>query len=73
MKKSKFSESQIIYAIRQVEQYERVEVVCRKLGISTATFYNWKKKYGGMGGSELRRNSRSWCKKIANASRWLLI
>ena len=55
MKKSKFTESQIIYAIRQVEQGDRVEDVSRKLGISNATFYNWRKKYGGMGISELRR------------------
>ena len=55
MKKSKFTESQIIYAISQVEHGERAEEVSRKLGINVATFYNWKKKYGGMGIAELRR------------------
>lgn len=55
MKKSKYSEQQIIFAIRQAETGTRVEEVCRKLGISEATFYNWKKKYGGLGVSELRR------------------
>lgn len=55
MKKSKFTESQIIFALRQVDQGTRVSEVCRKMGISEATYYNWKKKYGGLGVSELRR------------------
>lgn len=54
MKKSKFTESQIVFAIKQVETGTRVDEVCRKMGISEATFYNWKKKYGGLGVSELR-------------------
>jgi len=55
MKKSKFTEEQIAYALKQAETGTRVEEVCRKMGISDATFYNWKKKYGGLGVSELRR------------------
>ncbi|QMV67958.1 transposase [Sphingobacterium paramultivorum] len=55
MKKSKFTESQIAFAIKQSETGTRVEEVCRKMGISEATFYNWKKKYGGLGVSELRK------------------
>ena len=55
MKKSKFTESQIIFALRQAETGVKVDEVCRKMGISQATFYNWKKKYGGLGASELRR------------------
>jgi len=55
MKKSKFSEVQIAFAIKQTEGGTPVEEVCRKMGISEATFYNWKKKYGGLGISELRR------------------
>ncbi len=55
MKRSKFTESQIIFALRQAETGVRVAEVCRKMGISEATFYNWKKKYGGLGVSELRR------------------
>lgn len=55
MKKSKFTEAQIIFAIKQSETGTRVEEVCRKMGISGATFYNWKKKYGGLGVSELRK------------------
>jgi putative transposase len=55
MKKSKFTESQIVFAIKQSETGVRVSEVCRKMGISEATFYNWKKKYGSLGISELRR------------------
>ena len=55
MKPSKYSESQIVFAIKQVETGTRIQEVCRKMGISEATFYNWKKKYGGLGVSELRR------------------
>ena len=55
MKKSKYTEEQIAFALKQAELGTSVEEVCRKLGISDATFYNWRKKYGGLGPSELRR------------------
>jgi len=55
MKRSKFTELQIVFAIKQVETGTRLDEVYRKMGISAATFYNWKKKYGGLGVSELRR------------------
>lgn len=55
MKKSKFTEEQIAFALRQAESGTTVAEVCRKMGVSEATFYNWKKKYGGLGVSELRR------------------
>jgi putative transposase len=55
MKKTKFTEQQIAFALKQAETGSRVDEVCRKMGISEATFYNWKKKYGGLGVSELRR------------------
>lgn len=55
MKRSKFTESQIIFALKQAETGVKVEEVCRKMGISEATFFNWKKKYGGLGVPELRR------------------
>jgi putative transposase len=55
MKRSKFTESQIIFALKQAETGIKVEEVCRKMGISEATFFNWKKKYGGLGVPELRR------------------
>lgn len=55
MNRSKFTEAQIVFALRQAETGVKVEEVCRKMGISEATFYNWKKKYGGIGVSELRK------------------
>lgn len=55
MKKSKFTEEQIAFALRQAESGTRVGEVCRKMGISEQTFFRWKKKYGGLGVSELRR------------------
>ncbi len=55
MKKTRYSEEQIAFALKQAETGTRVEQVCRKMGISEATFYNWKKKFGGMGVTELRR------------------
>lgn len=55
MKKSKFTEEQIAFALRQAESGTTVAEVCRKMGVSEATFYNWKKKYGGLGVAELRR------------------
>ena len=55
MKRSKFGEDQIAFALKQAELGTSVDEVCRKMGISEATFYNWRKKYGGLGPSELRR------------------
>jgi putative transposase len=55
MKKSKFTDEQIAFALRQAEGGVKVAEICRKMGISDATFFNWKKKYGGLGISELRR------------------
>lgn len=55
MKKSKFTEQQIVFALKQAENGVKVDEVCRKMGISEPTFYNWKKKYGGLGVNELRR------------------
>ena len=55
MKRSKFTEAQIVFALRQADTGVKVAEVCRKMGISEATFYNWKKKYGGLGVTELRR------------------
>ncbi len=55
MKTSKFTEEQIVYALKQAELGTPVAEVCRKMGISDATFYNWRTKYGGLSPSELRR------------------
>ena len=54
MKKSKFTEEQIAYALRQVESGTPPADVCRQLGVSEVTFYIWKKKYAHLGVSELR-------------------
>ena len=55
MKKSRYSEEQIAYAIRQTESGTPAAEICRKMGVSEATFYSWKKKYAGMGISEVRK------------------
>jgi putative transposase len=55
MKRSKYSEEQIAYALREAEGGTPVGDVCRHLGISEATFYVWKKKFAHLGVSELRR------------------
>lgn len=55
MKKTRYTEEQIAFALKQAETGTRDGEVCRKMGISEATFYNWKKKFGGMGVTELRR------------------
>ena len=55
MKKSKFTEQQIAFALRQAETGTKVEEIVRKLGITELTFYRWKRKDGGLGPSELRK------------------
>ncbi len=55
MKQSKFSDSQIIEAIKRIEGGYPVPELCRELGISTATFYKWRSKYGGMDASMMSR------------------
>ena len=55
MRKSRFTEEQIAYALKQAELGTKVEEICRKMGISDATFYKWRQKYGGLGPSELRK------------------
>ena len=55
MKKSKFSDSQIMEALKRVEAGLAVPELCRELGISTAAFYKWRAKFGGMDTSMMRR------------------
>src|SRR3569623_364562 len=69
VKRSKFTEQQIAYALKQAELGTPVEEVCRKMGISDATFYNWKKKYGGLGPSEVRRR-KQWKKRTPSSKSW---
>ncbi len=55
MKKSRFSEEQIAFALRQAETGTPIVEVCRKMGVSEQTFFRWKKKLAGMGVAEVRR------------------
>lgn len=55
MKRSKFSEEQIAYVLRQAESGTPAADVCRQVGVSEATFYLWKKRYAHLGVSELRK------------------
>ena len=55
MKRSKFTEQQIVGVLKQAEAGVAVKDLCRKLGISDQTFYNWKARYGGLSVSELKR------------------
>jgi putative transposase len=54
VKRSRYSDEQITYALKQAEGGTPVSDVCRQLGISEATFYIWKKKYANLGGTEVR-------------------
>jgi len=55
MKKTRFTENQIITILKEGEAGVQVKEICRKHGISDATYYNWKSKYGGMDVSDLKR------------------
>ena len=55
MRKSKYSEHQIVGALKRAEAGVPVKDLCRELGVSSATFYQWRSKYGGMEASDLKR------------------
>lgn len=55
MKKSRYTETQIITMLREHESGKKVTDICREYGISSATFFNWKSKYGGLEVNELKR------------------
>ncbi len=55
MKKSRFSETQIVAVLKEADAGMKVGELCRKHGISNATYYTWKSKYGGMEASDLKR------------------
>ena len=55
MKRSRFTETQIVSILSEADAGMQIKELCRKHGISDATYYNWKSKYGGMSASELKR------------------
>lgn len=55
MRKKRFAEHQIIKVLKQVEGGRTVSDVCREYGVSQATYYNWKAKYGGMEASDIKK------------------
>ena len=66
MRKSRFTETQIIAILKESDAGMKVEVICRKHGISNATCYNWKYKYGGMEASDIKR-----IKELARVLRYI--
>ncbi len=55
MKKSRYTETQIVGVLKEVESGRQVKDICRTYGISDATYYNWKSKYGGMEASDIKK------------------
>ena len=68
MKASKFSDAQKAFILRQGEEGAQVPEICRKAGISQATYFNWKKKYEGLLPAEMRRLNTHWFMTLADAA-----
>ena len=72
MKKSRFTEEQIVAALRQAESGTPAVEVWRKLGVTEQTFYRWKRRFAGLGVAELRR-LRQVERRTAGSSNWSLL
>ena len=70
MKRKRFTEEQIIGVLKESEAGAKTDDICRRHGISSATFYSWRKKYGGMDASEAKRLREL---EIENAKRWRIV
>jgi putative transposase len=55
MKRKRYTEPQIVFALQQAESGTSVAEICRKMGVAEQTFYRWKRRYAGLGVSEIRR------------------
>ncbi len=55
MRNAKYNETQIVSILKEAEAGQAVKEVCRKYGVSSATYYKWKARYGGLGASEIKR------------------
>jgi putative transposase len=69
MKKSRYTDEQIAYALRQGETGTRVEEICRQMGISDATYYNWKRSLADWDQAR-SASSSSWKKRTRSSNRW---
>jgi len=54
MKQKRYTNEQIVYALKQAEGGRKINELCRQMGVSEATFYNWRKRFAGLGVSEIR-------------------
>ena len=66
MKRKRYTEPQIVFALQQAEAGTPVTEICRMMGVAEGTFHRWKKRYGGLGVSELR-----WLRPLADENRRL--
>ena len=71
MKKKNFSETQIVSILKEAESGIKIIDVCRKYGISDATYYNWKSKYSNMNISDIKRLKRGWISTSTRPSKSL--